>query len=106
MATANGGIDVEEVPREDLLMEHIPAMVGLQPYVVRSLLRGLALDNGIGEQVAAVVRRAYDLFRKEDAELVEINPLVVTEEGRVVRSEEHTSELQSPMYLVCRLLLE
>ena len=29
-----------------------------------------------------------------------------TEQGRLKRSEEHTSELQSPMYLVCRLLLE
>src|SRR5438309_11170859 len=43
MATAKGGIDAEEVPREALLMEPIPAMVGLQPYVVRSLLRGLAV---------------------------------------------------------------
>src|SRR5437762_6160928 len=84
MTTAMGGMDVEEVPREALLMEHIPAMVGLQPYVVRSLLRGLALDKDIGEQVAAVVRHAYDLFRKEDAERVEINPLVVTDEGRGV----------------------
>src|SRR5437773_12099968 len=84
MATAMGGMDVEEVPREALLMEHIPAMVGLQPYVVRSLLRRLALAKDIGEQVAAVVRHAYDLFRQEDAELVEINPLVVTGEGRAV----------------------
>src|SRR3712207_7172850 len=32
--------------------------------------------------------------------------LVAVERGRVVRSEEHTSELQSRQYLVCRLLLE
>src|SRR5437660_2691509 len=103
MATAKGGMDVEEVPREDLLMEHIPAMVGLQPYVVRSLLRGLALDKDIGEQVAAVVRRAYDLFRKEDAELVEINPLVVTDEGRVVAGDanlvvDDNAECRHPEY--------
>src|SRR2546422_10690908 len=103
MATAKGGIDVEEVPREDLLMEHIPAMVGLQPYVIRSLLRGLALDKDIGEQVAAVVHRAYDLFRKEDAELVEINPLVVTDEGRVVAGDaklvvDDNAEYRHPEY--------
>src|SRR5437762_4165193 len=35
------------------------------------------------------------------------SPAVVAEPGRAIsRSEEHTSELQSPMYLVCRLLLE
>src|SRR5437879_11468642 len=36
--------------------------------------------------------------------LGQVAPLVAT--GAVLRSEEHTSELQSPMYLVCRLLLE
>src|SRR2546427_11532887 len=57
MATAMGGMDVEDVPRQDLYMEHIPAMVGLQPYVIRSLRAGLALDKEIGEQVAAIARR-------------------------------------------------
>src|SRR2546422_8162422 len=84
MATAMGGMDVEDVPRQDLYMEHIPAMVGLQPYVIRSLQAGLALDQEIAEQAAATARRAYDLFRREAAELVEINPLVVTGGGRVV----------------------
>src|SRR5213076_2894642 len=103
VATQMRGMDVEEVPREALLMEHIPAMVGLQPYVVRSLLRGLALDKDIGEQVAAVVRHAYDLFRKEDAELVEINPLVVTDEGRVVAGDaklvvDDNAEYRHPEY--------
>src|SRR5947199_9469498 len=63
MTTAMGGMDVEEVPREALLMEHIPAMVGLQPYVVRSLLRVLAVDMDIGEQVGAVVRHSFDPYR-------------------------------------------
>src|SRR2546426_10211841 len=76
MATAMGGMDVEDVPRQDLYMEHIPAMVGLQPYVIRSLQAGLSLDKETGEQVAAIARRVYDLFRKEDAALVEINPLI------------------------------
>src|SRR5207237_7061440 len=60
MATAKGGIDVEEVPREDLLMEHIPAMVGLQPYVVRSLLQVRALAKGTGEHAAVGGRRSSD----------------------------------------------
>src|SRR5207247_8298212 len=78
MATAMGGMDVEEVPREALLMEHIPAMVGLQPYVVRSLLRGLVLDKDIGEQVAAVVPHASDLLRKDVATGVDTNPRGLT----------------------------
>src|SRR3989454_9314420 len=103
MATAMGGMDVEDVPRQDLYMEHIPAMVGLQPYVIRSLQAGLALDQEIGEQVAAIARRAYDLFRKEDAELVEINPLVVTKAGGVVGGDaklviDDNAEYRHPEY--------
>ena len=103
MATAMGGMDVEDVPRQDLYMEHIPAMVGLQPYVIRSLQAGLALDKEIGEQVAAIARRAYDLFRREDAELVEINPLIVTVDGRVVAGDaklviDDNAEYRHPEY--------
>src|SRR3989442_11773263 len=83
MASAKGGIDIEAVPPDQIYMEHIPAVVGIQPYVLRSLLKQLALPKEIGDQFASVVRNAYDLFRKEDAELVEINPLVVTKGGRV-----------------------
>src|SRR5881392_332910 len=95
------GLTIDRSAREPLLMA--PAMGGLQPYVVRSLLRGLALDKDIGEQVAAVVRHAYDLFRKEDAELVEINPLVVTDEGRVVAGDaklvvDDNAEYRHPEY--------
>src|SRR5436189_2654562 len=51
------------------------------------------------------------LFRSQALDLVghrigEARQLVVRACDRVGRSEEHTSELQSPMYLVCRLLLE
>lgn len=87
IASAMGGMEIEAVPREHIYMEHVPALVGLQPYVLRSLQRKLDLSEYTGEQVADIVRRAYDLFRKEDAELVEINPLVVTRTGKVVAGD-------------------
>src|SRR5439155_1453982 len=87
MATAMGGMDVEEVPREDLFMEHVPAMIGIQPYIIRSLAGALSIERDIAEQVASIARRAYDLFRKEDVELVEINPLIVTGGGRVIAGD-------------------
>lgn len=103
MATAMGGIEVEQVPREELFMEHIPAMVGVQPYVLRSLRAKLGLPKEVGEQVATIVRQAYDLFRKEDAELVEINPLVVTTAGQVVAVDaklviDDSAEYRHPEY--------
>src|SRR5437764_2708618 len=46
------------------------------------------------------------VMAKVDTILEEIKGLTLLEASDLVRSEEHTSELQSPMYLVCRLLLE
>ena len=87
MASARGGVEVEIVPREELYMEHIPAMVAIQPYVLRSMRSKLGLSKEIGEQVASIARCTYELFRKEDAELVEINPLAVTTDGRVIAGD-------------------
>jgi len=103
MASAKGGIDIEAVPRDQIYMEHIPAVVGIQPYVLRSLLKQLALPKEIGDQFASVVRNAYELFRKEDAELVEINPLIVPKDGRVVAGDaklviDDNAEYRHPEY--------
>jgi succinyl-CoA synthetase beta subunit len=87
MATAMGGMEVEQVPRDQLFMEHVPAMIGIQPYLLRSLRAALEPPKETADQVAAIARRAYDLFRKEDAELVEINPLVLTTDGKVIAGD-------------------
>jgi len=103
MATGMGGMEVEDVPRDQLYMEHIPAMAGLQPYVLRSMLAKLALPKEVGSQVATIARQGYELFRKEDAELVEINPLIVTEDGRVIAGDaklviDDNAEYRHPEY--------
>src|SRR5437870_8701571 len=64
MATAMGGMDVEDVPRQDLSMEHVPAMIGLQPYILRSLAGALSIERDIAEQVASIDRLPYEPFRK------------------------------------------
>src|SRR5437764_1733384 len=73
-----------------------PPRSTLFPYTTlfRSLGRGL-LRAGDAEQGQIVLRPGQDL-------VVEVLPWAKDD----LRSEEHTSELQSPMYLVCRLLLE
>jgi succinyl-CoA synthetase beta subunit len=103
MASAMGGMEIESVPRDQIFMEHVPVLMGPQPYVWRSLLKKLGLPNEIGTQVLEVARKAYELFRKEDAELVEINPLVVTKDGRVVAGDakllvDDNAEFRHPEY--------
>src|SRR6266571_1066776 len=87
MASATGGMEIEAVPRDQIFMEHVPTMAGLQPYVLRTMASFLRLPTDTGGRVADIVRRSYDLFRKEDAELVEINPLAVTRDGRVIAGD-------------------
>ena len=84
-------------------MEHVPTMAGLQPYVLRTMLSFLRLPKDAGDQVADIVRRSYELFRKEDAELVEINPLAVTRDGRVIAGDaklviDDNAEYRHPEY--------
>ncbi|MGQ0797027.1 MAG: ADP-forming succinate--CoA ligase subunit beta [Methanobacteriota archaeon] len=103
MASAMGGVDIESVPRERIFMEHVPAMLGLQPYVLRALRAKLGLSEPVGREVMDIARRAYELFRREDAELVEINPLAVTREGRVVAGDaklvvDDNAEYRHPEY--------
>ena len=87
IASSMGGVEIEAVPHEQLFMEHVPALVGLHPYVLRALTRALGLEGHLAEKVADIARRSYDLYRAEDAELVEINPLVITKDHRVVAGD-------------------
>ncbi len=104
MASATGGMEIETVLRDQIFMEHVPTMAGLQPYVLRTMLSFLGLPKETGGQVADIVRRSYELFRKEDAELVEINPLAVTRDGRVIAGDakiviDDNAEYRHPEYV-------
>ena len=87
MASAAGGMEIEEVARERpeaILREHIQPGIGLQAYQARKLAFGLGLAP---ESVSAAVPFLQSLYRayvESDASLVEINPCVVTGDGRLV----------------------
>ncbi len=87
MASRSGGMDIEEVAArepEAILTEAVHPAVGLQPYQWRNLGFALGLQ---GEQIKAFgkfLAGLYRLFEREDASLVEINPLVVTAAGELL----------------------
>src|SRR3712207_7773351 len=92
-----------------------PPRSTLFPYT--TLFRSVDAANfpaEVRDQVIAIAVQLWEVFSTEDATLVEVNPLAKAPDGTVLaldakvtlRSEEHTSELQSRQYLVCRLLLE
>lgn len=88
MASAAGGMDIEEVAAktpEKIFRVWIHPAAGIQPNQVRELAFGLGLTSK--EHMAAfgkIAEGLYKLFMERDASLVEINPLIVTKDGRVV----------------------
>ncbi len=85
MMTAEGGVDIEHLARtrpEALRRLHVDAMLGMRAFHVRELTG--CLPRAAREEAGDVVRRMYDLLQDRDATLVEINPLVLLEDGRVV----------------------
>ncbi len=87
VASTAGGMEIEEVARnepEKILKEWVNPITGLMDYQGRDLAFGLGLA---GEQVGAfvkLVKTLYRVFLDKDLALLEINPLIVTTDGRIL----------------------
>ncbi len=84
MVSDEGGVEVESLPDEKIIKTHISPLVGIQPFVLKDLTRSLGLSEKEAEDFTGILNMCYQAYEKEDAELIEINPLVVTKEGRFV----------------------
>jgi succinyl-CoA synthetase beta subunit len=80
-------MEIEEVAKENpaaILRETIRPAIGLQPYQVRKLAFGLGLGADGAKVLGPFLQSLYRCFVETDASLVEINPLVVTGEGKLI----------------------
>lgn len=77
IASTSGGMDIEEVPESKIVKYHIDILMGLQPYTTREISRRLGLSGTVAKNFNRILLALYKLFREKDAELVEINPLVI-----------------------------
>ena len=81
MASAAGGVEIESVPHDQIVFSHVDIGTGLLAFQAREIARRIGLKGDLGKQFAKVVTGMYNAFRKYDAELVEINPLALTDGG-------------------------
>jgi succinyl-CoA synthetase beta subunit len=84
MVASEGGIDIEELARtkpEALRRLHIDPEIGIHPYHLRGLTGALPAEAR--DLVENILAGLYDVLVKEDATLVEVNPLVLLNDGRV-----------------------
>ena len=87
LVSTRGGMDIEEVAAqtpEDIHTEPIDASMGLMPFQTRRLVRRLGLDQAVAGDAARVLTALYRVFVENDCSLVEVNPLIITGDDRVV----------------------
>ncbi|HEY4943791.1 MAG TPA: ADP-forming succinate--CoA ligase subunit beta [Rhizomicrobium sp.] len=87
IASTEGGMDIEEVAHktpEKIKTFQIEPAVGYSPYVGLDIASALKLKGDQVKQLGSVIKSLYDAVIAKDMSLLEINPLVVTKDGKVV----------------------
>ncbi|MEP6571862.1 MAG: malate--CoA ligase subunit beta [Gemmatimonadota bacterium] len=87
VASAFGGMEIEEIAKDkpdSILRCSIEPAVGMQAFQARELAFGLGLEPGLIASATSVLLGCYRAFQDLDATMVEINPLVITEDGRIL----------------------
>jgi succinyl-CoA synthetase beta subunit len=86
IASAEGGVEIEETAKTNpdaILRLSLHPLIGLQEHEVRRVAFFLGIPAALRGEFATVMRGLFDAFVGSDADLAEINPLVVTGDGRL-----------------------
>ena len=94
-------MDIEEVAEtkpEAIVRAHVDPLLGLLPYQVREIAFAAGLEGDAAKGVGRTLTHLYEAFEGLDASLVEINPLVLTKDGRVVTLDSKVTVDNSSLY--------
>ncbi|MBM3543694.1 MAG: ADP-forming succinate--CoA ligase subunit beta [Alphaproteobacteria bacterium] len=87
VASTEGGVDIEAVAAkepEKILTLTVDPVTGISAFHGREIAAAFKLEGDLAKQCAALVRSLYQIFLDKDASLIEINPLVVTKENKLL----------------------
>jgi succinyl-CoA synthetase beta subunit len=90
IVSKEGGIDIETLAvtnPEKIIKEPIDLRYGLMPFQASRIAYSLNQTKEVTKQLIKVFLNLYDLFRKYDAELIEINPLFITKNQEVIAGD-------------------
>ena len=99
--STEGGVDIEEVAEtkpEAIVRLHVDPLLGLLPYQVREITFAAGLEGEAAKGVGRTLTSLYEAFKGLDATLVEINPLVLTKDGRVITLDSKVTVDNSSLY--------
>jgi succinyl-CoA synthetase beta subunit len=101
MMSAKGGIDIEEVAETDpdaIARVHIDPLYGMSDFHARRMVFGSGISPDARKDAIALLPKLFKAFVELDASLVEVNPLILTGEGRVVALDAKVSLDESAAY--------
>ena len=87
MASEAGGMAIEEVAEdtpEKIIKEIVDPIIGVKPYLARKIAFALNVKGNALKQMIPLIINLYQAFIKEDCDMLEINPLVITKDERVL----------------------
>jgi succinyl-CoA synthetase beta subunit len=87
IASAAGGVDIEEVAAktpEKIIKVHIDPLLGLRDYQSRDIAASIDLPRELWRDFAKIASSLWQVYKETDAELAEINPLVITSDNKLV----------------------
>ena len=87
MASQDGGMDIEAVAEktpERIIKVYIDPLMGIQGYQLRQVGFGLGIPGAAMKQFSSLLSNLYQLFMDNDCSMVEINPLILTADNRVL----------------------
>jgi succinyl-CoA synthetase beta subunit len=101
ITSSEGGVEIEEVAQkhpEKILRNAINPVVGIMPAQCRQICDDLGLDKTLSAQMIDLMQKMYKMFVKNDLSLIEVNPLVVSKQGRLLCLDGKASVDNSALY--------
>jgi succinyl-CoA synthetase beta subunit len=101
MASAEGGVEIEEVAARDpdaIKKTPVDPTIGFQPFQGRGLAMAIGLGGELMRPAGDIIAGLYRAFAENDCSLAEINPLVVTKDGRLLAADAKFSFDDNALY--------
>jgi len=87
MFSTEGGVDIESVPEGKIAMLTVDVLRGIQPYDTLNMALSVGVSGKALRQVGDVIYKLYNVFKNYDCRTVEINPLILTKDGKVYAAD-------------------
>ena len=87
IASSSGGVEIENVPKSQIVKVVIDPLIGLAAFQIQQITRELKLEGDLGKQFGILVAQVLATLILEDAELVEINPVILTKDREFIAAD-------------------